>query len=326
MTPRLLFITWYPSCRRSDALAAALGGKSYLIHYGDFKRPIIAPFKYCLQTLVTLYQLCRERPSLVIVASPPVFAILPVWIYCRLARVQYVVDAHTGVFDDARWKWLGSLSRFLSKQAAATIVTNDFLKGLVERWGARAVIVGDVPVDFPALTMDLGAGFHVVVVNTFSQDEPLDAVLSAAAMLPQVRFHVTGNPRHARQTWSATASENVRFTGWLSESEYASLLRGADVIMCLTTRDHTMQRGAYEAMALAKPLITSNWRLLRETFHAGTLHVDNTPKDIAAAVMASRVRAHELAEAMTNLRQQRQGIFEEALCVLRETVASPVTG
>jgi glycosyltransferase involved in cell wall biosynthesis len=54
--------------------------------------------------------------------------------------------------------------------------------------------------------------------------------------------------------------------------------------MCLTTRDHTMQNGAAEALYLGTPIITSDWGVLREYFSRGTIHVDNSPAAIAAAV------------------------------------------
>lgn len=315
---RVSFITWYPSCRRSDALAKALGGVSHLIHYLEFKQPLYAPFKYVLQTLATLGQLRRDQPELILVASPPVIAVLAVWAYARLCRVPYVVDAHTGVFDDPRWQWLSWLSRFLSRGAIATVVTNGFLKRRVEDWGARAFIIGDVPVDFAAVTpVDLGAGFHVVVINTYSQDEPLEEILAAAKALPACQFHVTGNPRHARHNLNESVPANVRLTGWLSEAGYAGLLRAADVIVCLTTHNHTMQRGGYEAMALEKPLITSNWQLLRDTFSAGTVHVDNTPAAIAQAIQRVMAEQLELSADMGRLRRERMRIFSANLGLLQ---------
>jgi glycosyltransferase involved in cell wall biosynthesis len=54
--------------------------------------------------------------------------------------------------------------------------------------------------------------------------------------------------------------------------------------MCLTTRDHTMQNGAAEALYLGTPIITSDWDILREYFSRGTIHVDNSADAIAAAV------------------------------------------
>lgn len=315
---KVSFITWYPSCRRSDALAQALGGVSHLIHYLEFKQPLYAPVKYVLQTLATFRQLWRDKPELILVASPPVIAVCAVWLYSRLLNIPYIVDAHTGVFDDPRWQWASALSRFFSRRAAATVVTNVYLKRQVESWGARALIIGDVPVDFPgAKPSDLGPGFHVVVINTYSQDEPLDEILAAAKALPDCRFHVTGNPRHARTNLSETVPPNARLTGWLSEESYAGLLLAADVIVCLTTHNHTMQRGGYEAMALEKPLITSNWELLRETFSSGTVHVDNTAAEIARAIMRVRTEQRELMAGMGGLRRERLEIFFAKLGALR---------
>lgn len=313
------FITWYPTCRRSDALADALGGVSHLIHYLECKQPFYAPFKYVLQSLATWRQLWRDRPELICVASPPVFAVFVVWCYARLFRVPFVMDAHTGVFDDARWTWLLPLSRFLARQAAATVVTNAYLKAQVEDWGARAIIIGDVPVEFPDIAPAvLGEGRHVVVINTFSQDEPLDELLMAAETLPEVRFHITGSVRHARTSWSVAPALNVRFTEWLSDEDYTALLRVADVVVTLTTHDHTMQRGGYEAMALEKPLITSDWGVLRETFSLGTVHTANTPEAIAAAVTRALSKLPTLGAEMRQLRRERFDRFADTLRTLQE--------
>jgi glycosyltransferase involved in cell wall biosynthesis len=76
----------------------------------------------------------------------------------------------------------------------------------------------------------------------------------------------------------------VRLTGFLDEPTYNALLAHADVVMCLTTRDHTMQNGAAEALYLGTPIITSDWPILREYFSRGTIHVDNSAEAIAEAV------------------------------------------
>jgi len=319
--PSVSFVTWYPSCRRSDALAGWLGGRSHLIHFFEFKQPLYAPLKYVLQFVETFVRLRRDRPAIVFVASPPVFAVLTIWMYSRLFGVPYVIDAHTGVFDDPRWTWLWRVSRFLSRSALATVVTNDTLAKRVRDWGGQALVIGDVPVSFPpGESADLGPGFHVVVVNTFSQDEPLSEVIAAASRVPEARFHITGNPRHARIAWKGTLPANARFTGWLSDEAYAALLRGADVIVSLTTHDHTMQRGGYEAMALEKPLITSNWPLLRETLSLGTLHVENTADGIAAAVRRVQRERISLAAEMKRLRRQRSAAFGIAIAAVHNLI------
>lgn len=324
-TQKMNFITWYPSCRRSDTLANYFGGTSHLIHHLKFKRPLYAPLKYLLQSAGTWRRLFQDKPGIVFVASPPVIAVLAVWIYCRLLRRNYVVDAHTGVFDDHRWTWLLPMSRALSRGASVTIVTNEYLKRVVEEWGARAVIIGDLPVEFPREgQIDLGNGPHVAVINTFSQDEPLDEVLQAASQLSEVKFHITGDIQHARTCLTQSVADNVNFTGWLSEEDYAALLRAGDVVVCLTKHDHTMQRGAYEAMSLGKPLVTSNWPLLRDTFCRGTIHVDNSAAAIASAVRRALTENAAMSIEMQELVKERMAIFRRRLQELQTTIGFSV--
>jgi glycosyltransferase involved in cell wall biosynthesis len=314
---RCSFVTWYPYCRRSDAIAEALGGRSHLVHYLSFKRPLQAPLKYVLQSAATVRILKRERPDLVLVAVPPIFAALPVWLYARRRGAIFVIDAHTGIFEHARWKWLMPLTRALFRRADAVVVTGKHLLDVVEGWGSRGVVVGDVPVRFgpgrPPASCD---GPRVVVVNTFSVDEPVDAVLAAAREVSEARFFVTGNVRDARPAWLREKPVNLTFTGFVSEDEYAGLLRAADVVLVLTTHDHTMQRGGYEAMALGKPLVTSDWGILRETFSRGTIHVQNDPAAIAAGIRQALAERERLGAEMHALGHERQGLFASRLAEL----------
>ena len=146
------YITWLPQCRNSDALAAALGGKSYLIHWLGFKRPWQVPVKYPLQAVETLVRLYKDKSDLILVATPPVVAAIPVYIYARIRNIPFVVDAHTGVFDDPRWTWLLPLSRWMSRAATATIVTNEYLERIVKSWGARPVVIEVLPMTIPGAT------------------------------------------------------------------------------------------------------------------------------------------------------------------------------
>ena len=315
---RTSFITWYPYCRRSDALADALGGSSHLIHYLRFKTPLHAPLKYVLQTVTTLRVLLHERPELILVAVPPLFAALPTWFWARMTGALFVIDAHTGIFDDRRWSWLMPLTRALFRRADAVIVTGPHLRDRVAAWGGRPVVIGDIPVSFvdgraPAPC----AKPRVVVVNTFSFDEPVEALLEAARRLPEAEFFVTGDVRHARAEWLATRPANVTFTGFVSEDDYAGLLRAADTVVVLTTHDHTMQRGGYEAVALAKPLVTSDWELLRDTFSRGTVHVVNEPAAIASGIRDALARRTALHEEMETLRTERRALFDTRITALR---------
>ena len=105
--------------------------------------------------------------------------------------------------------------------------------------------------------------------------------LEAARKVPDVQFYITGSLEDVDPKVLNKKSGNVEFTGFLSDSQYVGLLRVSDAIISLTTLDHTMQRAAYEAVYLEKPVITSNFEILRRAFHLGTVHVDNNVEDIS---------------------------------------------
>ena len=86
------------------------------------------------------------------------------------------------------------LSRWLSRAATATIVTNGHLAQIIKSWGAQTVIIGSVPMTFPAGQAPvLVDSARVVVVNTFSRDEPVEEVLNAAKNVP--RYFSSDIPR-----------------------------------------------------------------------------------------------------------------------------------
>lgn len=315
------FITWYPYCRRSDTIAERLGGPSHLIHYLGFKRPLHAPFKYLRQAWETRSRLDREQPGLVLVAVPPTFAALAAGRWARRNGAKLVIDAHTGIFQHRLWTWLEPLNRRLFRDADAVVVTNDALAETVRGWGGRPVVIGTVPVEFgPGKPPVPCVGPRVVVVNTFSVDEPVGELLEAARTLPHIRFQVTGDRAAARREWIESAPANVELTGFVSEEEYAGLLRAADTVVVLTTDDNTMQRGAYEAMALAKPLVTSSWPILTETFSRGTVHVENDAGSIARGIASALEEREVLAREMAGLRETRRQEFEGRLTALLEEI------
>jgi len=325
--PSRTFITWYPYCRRSDALAQQIGARSHLVHYLRFKVPWLAPIKYILQTLKTLAILIRERPSQVLVASPPVSAPFVIWLFSRVFDYLFIIDAHSGAFQHVRWTWSLPTQRFLARRALATVVTNEHLASVVRSWGARAELVQDLALDLdPDGAMISRGGFHAVLVCTYSVDEPVAEVLEAAKLLPQVTFSFTGDPAYMSASLRQNLPANVRLTGFMPDEEYLALLRGADIVISLTKEDHTMQRGGYEAVALGKPLITSHWPLLREVFARGTVHVDNSPQAIVSAIRAIQIDPGCWRRDMARLRQERRRVSADQVQNIRDLLDDGIMG
>jgi glycosyltransferase involved in cell wall biosynthesis len=302
------YISWAESCSRSDHTARELGGRSHMIYLPRFgSRASTVLFKYIGQWVATAHVLREERPDAVFVMTPPVFAALPAFWYAWRHGKQVVLDAHTAAFLHPRWRRLQWLQRMLCRRASTTLVHAEHLAEIVRASGAHVTLVPDVPVTYPSIEpFDKPDAFSVAVVCSFNYDEPVAAVLDAARHLPDVRFFVTGNPRHLAPDLAATLPSNVTLTGFLSVPAYGGLLTGVDAVMSLTTRNHTMLRGAYEAIYQGTPVIVSDWPLLRDAFDTGAEHVDNTAEGIASGVRAIQARMDEYRRGAEQLRARKQ--------------------
>jgi glycosyltransferase involved in cell wall biosynthesis len=317
---RELVLVWGPPSHgpRSRVLARELGMPIRFVAVTERRGLLVAPYKYLAQALVTAQLLARRRPRAVLVQSPPSFAVLVVYLWSVLTGGTYVVDAHSDAMDTSYWTWPRWLHRHLSRRAAVTIVTNEHFAERLRSWGAHALVIRDVPTTFevgpPWPPED---GMRVAVVNSFAPDEPLAEILEAAGALPDVRFHVTGGLRRAPEGLIASAPGNVDFTDYLPDDRYFALLASSDAVMCLTTRDHTMQRGACEALSLGTPIITSRWPLLQEYFHQGTVHVDSDAASIRAGVEELRCGLASYREGILALREERRAEWRSASASMR---------
>jgi glycosyltransferase involved in cell wall biosynthesis len=301
---RWLAVSWAPYSRMSDTFARELQGKLYCIHYLRFQSPIHAPFKYPLQALRTVQVLLSERPRAVHVQNPPFVCGLVVCLYCWLCGGQYVLHYHSAAFGRA-WDWALPIQKFLARRAATNIVTSRHWAEIVRGWGAHTLVMLDPFLELPqGAPFPVGPGFNLAVVSTFAPDEPTAAIVQAAALLPEVHFYITGNTQKLAADLRAQAPPNVTFTGFLDPyREYPGLLRAADAVMVLTTRDHTLQLGGCEAVALGKPLITSDWAYLRDAFAEGAVFVAASAESIRDGVLELQRRHPELAQAALGLRE-----------------------
>jgi len=319
---KTLIIAWAPHSSRSQLLANEFRAGLYLIHYLKFQAPLYAPFKYVPQALKSFSVLLRERPQMILVQNPPIFNALVAFLYGRLSGAQYIIDSHTAAFSPA-WRWVLFLHKFLARRAITNIVTDEHWRDLESSWGARSFILENIPTqlpqgeDFP-LENDK---FSVAVSNTFAPDEPLDLVLEAAAQLPGIHFYITGDKSRKDKAFFANQPDNITFTGFLPEAKYIGLLRAAHAVMALTTRDHTMQQGACEALLLGKPIITSNWGILRRYFSKGTVHVSPTSLDeIRTGILKMQKERGRYEKEVLELREERKREWQGKLRELKRLV------
>lgn len=320
---RALMLAWAPHSGGAEGIAERLGIGNHFVHCLALQRPWITPIKYPLQTMATLRLLFRERPAVVIVQVPPIVAPLVTDVYARLTGARFIINSHSLSFMIRRWSWAESIEKWLARRALADITTSDHLAEVIRSWGARPIVVVNPPNAPPALgPRQPSDKCTVMVVNTFSEDEPTDEVLQAARELPDVHFAITGDTSYARPEWLSNAPPNVEWTGFLRGKAYYERLWNANVVLVLTTRDYAMQHSALEAMDLRQPLVLSDWPFLKGYFSRGTVHVGNDAVSIAAGVRTARAQEDDLRTEMGALREQRARDWQDQLAELDRLIDS----
>src|SRR6188472_1358688 len=327
---RVVFIVWAPYSPRSKNLSERLDAHLYLISY-KFKRKIYSIIKYPLLFVKTLYILKREKPEIILCQSPPIFCALAAMVYQYLTGKKnsvVLIDAHTQSFDKP-WSYFKALNRLALRRASMVIVTNVELQSkILLNYGINSIVLEDRIPDFD---MSPSAGyqnvkktntkekddddnnlfFKVAVISSFAADEPLENVLDSAEDLTDVKFFITGDKSKADKQFLKRKLNNVVFTGFLEHDVYISLLQNVDTIMVLTKRDRTMLAGAYETLALEKPLITSNWVPLKQYFNKGAIHVDNSSDEIKQAIKTVQRKKEALAKDMHQLKIEKINEWED---------------
>lgn len=294
-----------------------LGGKLFCINYLRQGNLLITAIKYALQSFRTLQILIVEKPMAVHVQNPPVICSLIVYIYCYLSGGGYVIDHHSAAFGSV-WDWALPVQKKLARAAMVNIITNQFWADIVQSWDAEALIMGDAILDLPEATgYPVSDEFNIAFISTYSLDEPFEEVFDAAKEVRDVQFYITGDSRGVKTDVLDHIPSNVILTGFLPEDQYVGLLRSVDGVMVLTTRDHTLQMGGCEAVAVGQPIITSDWPFLKKFFNLGTVHVKNDADSIRDGINHLRTKHDILKREISELRLNRRQEWENQLSELR---------
>ncbi|MTI98605.1 MAG: glycosyltransferase family 4 protein [Marinobacter adhaerens] len=292
---KAIWISWYPH-RRTSGICQEWGVPLKVI---DSSRDGV--IGWLCKGLKTLNMLRRWKPEVLFVQNPS----LGLTILAVLSRSYFkyflVVDAHNeGVKPFVRSStFVRRLVRFLLKHADRTIVTNESLARVVTEVGGRAIILPD-PLPAPTFTpeyktFDQQQTNNVVVICTYAPDEPISDILAAAEKLPDKSFVCTGNIEKFNRL-GLSAPGNVRFTGFLPDKDYWALLLSADVICDLTLMPDCLVCGAYEALAVGRPMVLSANSATRELFGSVAILSEPTPSTIAGALKYAIDNKSELSK------------------------------
>jgi glycosyltransferase involved in cell wall biosynthesis len=321
-TGETVWVSWERHRRTRELCAAMNGSLREIVTQRQGVR------KYAVLAAVTAWHLIRERPRVLFVQCPSV--VLACWaiVLRPLVRYHLVVDLHNAAVRPAQDAGLlyRAVLRWIHRRSDLAVVTNARLREDVEAAGGQAIVLPDkLPRVGEAATEQQSDA--VVFVCTFASDEPYTAVFAAAGLLPaSIAIAVTGRPPANETEMIRLAPPNVRFTGFLPESSYLELLQGAAIVMDLTSREDCLVCGAYEAVALGKPLVTSDTKALRDYFCFGTVYVKHDPAAIAEGIRRALTDRAQLVSGMAALKHRLNDSWDREYAALRARLPRVVRG
>ena len=313
-------VAWDNYQGRTQALAAALGGRAWYIRSRP-KHKAFLPVRYLVDSIRMWALLRRHRPAVLIVITPPVVAPLVAWLWCSTHRCRLVVDCHTGAFHSWKWRWSARLLRPVCQKAAAALVHTLEDEELVAAWGASALLVpDDLPDPRQAAAPPTAAGLRVVVAGSLDGNEPVAEVVEATRLVPDVEFRLPGDEQRVPLSVRQGAPRNATFTGWLDYPTFLGELLAANVVAVFSTDPHIMNRAAFEAVGLGRPLVLSDLPGLRSRFGDAALFAPNDPRSMADVMLQALGRQDELAARSKALQAQLSAQHEQGLARLRAAV------
>jgi len=313
---KAIWITW-ENQRRTNELSKALDVPLY---------KYLSDRYYLIRLLVLSARTCARlfiaRPHMLIVQNPSIVLATVACLLRRIVGYTLVVDRHSNFrlermhLRSLKEMVFQMLSRYTVKKAHLTIVTNEFLKNVLEDWGGRGFVLPDKLPQLPlAEKVQLTGKNNIVFVCSYSGDEPVTEVIEAARLCdPSTVIHITGDNRKLEKDVLDSAPPNVRFTGFLNEKDYQSILLSCDAVMVLTTAEHFLLCGAYEAVSLDQPLILSDKETLRNYFNKGVVFAKNDAKNISKAIRTAirekECRQKEIGKLASDLPESWQRQFD----------------
>ena len=316
----ILALSWFDH-RRTRGLCAGLGIELALVdtRYRGLRR-------YLTLGLRTLALLIRRRPRVLLVQNPSLVLSALVLVLRPLLGFRVVIDAHNEAVEpyENPQGWIKSLSRWVIRRADLTIVTNRQLALNVTAQGGTPFVLPDL-IPQPPAAREPGARnpqFHVALIATFAKDEPIAPIFEAVRELP-LQMSVTGNSSRLKGEVAALAPANVHFTGFLEETDYWALLRAVDAVVDLTLKPDCLVCGAYEALAVGKPMLLSDNAASIELFGDSAVFTDNTKQGIREGLERLMRNVVHLQTAALRKREELRSEWQRSAAALAKALQPP---
>ena len=313
-----LFVAWTKVSRRSEQLSRQLGAEYYRLdrREGPVLLTVLRLGANFIRTLVKLF---RSKPTTVFTFQAHPFVTAAALFYKFFSECKVVPDLHTAAYTDYDFFLSSGLSLFLWKRSDMILVHNEesseFLKAKFPSVKKKLFVLEDPLPEFETESSQESESqsgvMKAVLINRFSADEPVEKFLNAASRHSEISFSISGDTRLADFPIDRYERRNIAFTGFIPDEAYVGLLKSADFIIALTTREMTLLSGGYEALALAKPVIVSATSTLRNYFGDAALYAGSGAAEIDIALSRMESELQHFSEKIHQLRQVKQQEWSE---------------
>lgn len=319
-----IWLTWEDH-RRSRELSNALSAK-----YICLTHPGGRYIRYSVLAVATLWHLIKERADVVYCQNP---SIILNTLLCTLKpffKYKLICDRHsnfkfiTSESRELKWKIFHRLSKYTIKKSDLTIVTNNFLKNYIDNSGGRGFVLQD---KLPTLTngqeIKLLGKKNYVFICSYSADEPVQEVIKAADKLKdEVHVYITGSFKKYNRINEIHKNkpDNITLTGFLSEKDYQDLVLSADALIILTSQEHTLTCGAYEAVALGKPMILGDTEAIKNYFSKGALYSDLTVNNLEEKMVLASNSLPIMKKNVISLKAELTSDWNRRFSDLKKTI------
>jgi glycosyltransferase involved in cell wall biosynthesis len=285
--------------------------------------------KYPILIFKTLKILIRSKVKIVFVQNPSIVLSFFVTTLKSVLNLKVIVDAHNaGVYPlEGRSKILNYITKMICKRADYVLVTNSYIAEVIKRWNGTPFILPDPIPDFsqhPEKQLQ-SARPYLLFICTWATDEPYMEVIEAASMLKEpIDIYVTGNfekklTAHEKENMPT----NVKLLGFVSEDDYVSYLRNSIAVIDLTTRDHCLVCGGYEAVAVEKPGLLSSSKVNSEVFYQGFLFTENNASSIRTGIVNVIKEKGQLEKDIKKLKQHHILETQQRILLLQTSLSGP---
>lgn len=336
---KTLVVAWAPHSVRAEKIAHSLDSKIFINGYQS-KAKLFSIIKYIKLSLNTIKILQKEKPDVIICQLPPLFLPFSILLYKFLSfssKPDIILDLHSASFFKP-WTYFGFINKYLYKNSKQLIITNKQLTTAIDsRYQHKILILEDAIFRIPneknksnVIMSNLShlsnysniKYFKVGIICSFAPDEPIYEIIATAKQMPDVKFFITGDYNRIcnKIPNNDSSIENLYYTGFLEYEDYINLISSMDVLMVLTKRDKTLLSGCSEAIMLEKPLITSNFEVLRISYNRGTLFVDNSVQQLVDAITKVRKNYWKLKEEIKYLKEEKDNEWNKKINIIKTII------